>query len=479
MPVPTRESVISSLKWQTLAKILTQIISWSSTIIVMRILSPGDYGLMAMASIVIGLIALISEMGFSNAIIQAENIDTYQQRCIFGASLLINSILGSLLVLASPVIADFFSEQKLEQLIPFLAIQFPIVALSTLPSAIAKRKMDFKTLSIIEMLGALTSTFVTLISAYNQQGVWALIYGQLTQSISTTILLLSRFGTPTPTLGYKGLERLIHFGTSITLNRILWYLYSQADSMIIGKILGKELLGIYSIAVTLATLPLTKINSIVNQVVFSSFSRIQNQNEKINTTITTAILVVSSIAFLLLWGLLITSRELILLLLGEKWEAAIFPLQAIAFVTPFRMISALLSTASLGLGSANTDLRNTTTSILILIPLFTVGATYGGLNGLALGWLIGSPVIFLIITKRLSKVLHITPKSITSSLKTPVYAGILMIAGTMGLTEFIKIQSLFLTISLKAIIATAIYIFSFYVINRDDLLKIIKLFKNK
>lgn len=407
----------------------------------MRLLSPGDYGLMAMATVVIGLVGLISEMGFGNAIVQTKEIDTYQQRCIFGAALLINSSLGAILAISAPAIAVFFSETNLEKLIPLLALQFPLIALTTLPIAIAKRRMEFKELSIVEMISSLISAIVTLISALNEFGVWSLVFGQLAQAVTTPIILLGKYGTLTPALGYKGVERLIAFGTTITINRILWYTYSQADIFIAGKLLGKDALGAYSIAVTLATLPMQKISSIVNQIAFSSFARIQNDKLAISTAAIQSLKMMAFVSIPLLWGIASIARELTPVVLGEQWAVAALPLQIIAFITPLRMISALISTMTVGIGKSMNDLGNTFILAAISIPLFIIGTYIAGLNGLAFAWVIAYPICFLIILKRTLPLLQISLITFIHSIQKPILAGICMVA-TINLVRYnLKIES--------------------------------------
>jgi teichuronic acid exporter len=116
--------------------------------------------------------------------------------------------------------------------------------------------MAFKSLSFVEMGCSLISAIVTCGAALAGWEVWALATGQAVVSLLRPTLLIAKFGILPPAFGYKGLESLISFGGTLTLNRIVWYFFSQADKLIAGKLLGKEALGAYSVAASLAAMPL-------------------------------------------------------------------------------------------------------------------------------------------------------------------------------------------------------------------------------
>ena len=439
MTVPSKSLIVSSLKWQALSKALTQIVSWGSTILVMRILSPNDYGLMAMAMVVIGFVTLVSEMGFGSALVQSVNIDSYQQRCLFGAALVVNSAVALLIVAAASAIAAFFAEPRLELLITLLCIQLPMTALTTIPEAIARRNMAFKSLSIVEMACSFVSASVTCAAALAGWEVWALASGLASVAILRPVLLIAKFGILPPAFGYKGLESLISFGGIITLNRIVWYFFSKADTLIAGKLLGKEALGAYSVASSLSSIPMEKISSIANQVIFSTFSKLQNQKDKVADATLRTVRLICLISIPLSWGLATTAQDFIPVLLGEKWAASILPLQLLAIITPLRIVSSLTSTISIGIGMPRIDLKNTLTSVALMIPAFIIGAVYFGMEGLAYVWVIVYPLSFLIALNRVTPQLGLTMKSVFMAMIPAVYAGVAMVLSTQAIRNFVAL----------------------------------------
>jgi teichuronic acid exporter len=457
MTVPSKSLVVSSLKWQTLSKTLTQVVSWGSTILVMRLLSPNDYGLMAMAMVVLGFVTLISEMGFGSALVQSKDINDYQQRCLFGAALVVNSTAAILVAASAPAIAAFFSEPRLEMLITLLCIQLPMAALTTIPESIARRKMAFKSLSFVEMGCSLVSATVTCGAALAGWEVWALATGQAVVAVLRPTLLIAKFGILSPAFGYKGIESLISFGSSLTVNRIVWYFYTQADMLIAGKLLGKEILGAYSVAVSLAALPMQKISSIANQVIFSSFSRIQDQQQKVSEATVRTVELIGLIAFPLSWGLAGTAQDFIPLVLGEKWSPAILPLQILAIITPLRIVSSLTSTIAIGVGLPKLDLLNTLTSATLIVPAFFFGAYYFGSEGLAYAWAFVYPICFIIILSRISTQINLPMMSIFYAMLPSVLSAVTMVIATQG---FRNLTSLPQSISLLGQVCVGIVVFA-------------------
>lgn len=428
--------VISSLRWQALAKVGSQVVSWGSTIVVMRLLAPADYGLMAMAMVLVGLTSLIAEMGLGSAIVQSPNVDLLQQRRVFGLSILVNCGIYAALAIASPLASKFFSEPQLVPLILVLGLQLPLAALTVVPESMARRELHFKSLSIIEMLVQVTAAGTTLACAALGWGTWALVAGQLLSTLLKCAVMMSYMGVVRPSFAMAGQGSLLRFGGTLTVNRIVWYFFAQADVFIAGRMLGAQSLGVYSVAVNLANMPMHKIMSVSNQVAFSALARLSDNREARNQALLRSLQMIAVVAVALLWGLLAVAPELIPLLLGEKWLPAILPLQVIALVVPLRVVSAMLSTALIAAGNVGEDLKNTLTGAALLVPGFIVGAAWGGVNGIAFAWAVCFPLFAAILTHRAAKRLGFGALAVVRYLRQPVIAGVAMILAAAALRQY-------------------------------------------
>jgi O-antigen/teichoic acid export membrane protein len=175
---------------------------------------------------------------------------------------------------------------------------------------------------------------------------------------------------------------------------VLWFFYSQADMFIAGKLLGKEALGFYSVAMHLASLPVQKISGVLNQVAFPAFAQIQRDPELISRHVLKAIRMLCFFAFPVLWGISSIAPELVRLVLGSKWEMAILPLQVLPAIMPLRMVSNFLPSAIDAVGRPDVSVKNLITASIVMPASFLIGGQWG-IQGLCLAWVIAFPLVFL------------------------------------------------------------------------------------
>lgn len=422
----SRHQVIHGLKWSAIGKTISQLVSWAITLVVIRLLAPADYGLMAVATMVIAFISLVNEFGLGAALVQAKEIDQDRFGAIFGGMLLLSTALAALLALSSQAIASFFDEQRLTALLMVASLQFVLSALVTVPEALLKREMNFKRLALVDVMGSLAASFTTLAFAWSGWGVWALVFGMLAGAAIRALFL--QVASPVkiwPNLRLKQCKGLLNFGGNLTASRLIWQFLSQADILIGAKLLSKDALGLYSVSLHLASLPMQKTMSIINQVIFSAAARNQDAPEHIRKGLSEGLRLMLHLAIPTLCGLAAVAPEFVLVVLGPQWADSTVPLQLVALAIPIRMVTTICSTTAIGLGYASIDLRNTTTGAIVMPICFVVGAQWGG-EGLAMAWLVGVPVVFLFNFRRLSPLLGIAWFDLAQFSVRPLCAAALM-----------------------------------------------------
>lgn len=296
-----RTKVLKSFLWLGTGTFIGQSISWISTIFVIRLLSPSDYGLFAMAFTFINFLSIISELGLNASVIQAEHINEKEIRQIYGMVIL-SSFLGLILChLAAPFIALFYNEHRLVPIIRVLNINFILVAFYIIQQSLFMRELNFKTKAKIDISAQVGASLLTLILAWNGTGVWALVAGIIAMHMIKVIgFNIARSSVLKPIFSYKDskyLAKYALYGLTITGDRILNYIYNDSDKVIIGKFLGNSLLGIYAVASNLASIPAEKVLPIITQVSFTSYSRIQNDKERIRRNLLRAVRTIAFSAF--------------------------------------------------------------------------------------------------------------------------------------------------------------------------------------
>ncbi|WP_137938916.1 lipopolysaccharide biosynthesis protein [Chitinivorax sp. B] len=390
-----RSQVVSGLRWTAGARIVSQVFTWAMTIIVIRLLTPGDYGLLAMANIFVAFLMLMSEIGLGLSIVQADKVELPQLKQIFGLVILSNMTLCVLLLLTAPLIASFFNEPRLTLVIQALAAQFPLVAMTSIPKALLERKMDFRPASMLEAVSAIINGAVVLAMAYWGYGVWALVWGNLVGLSLRAVgfQIMSPF-REWPSFGLTGMRKFVFFGGHVTLARMLWFFYSQVDSFIVGKLLGKEPLGIYSVSMHLAGLPVQRVSSVLNQVAMPAFSRVQDDLAAASAHFLKAARLMAFVVFPVSWGMSSVAPELVDLLMGKNWTGAVMPLLLLCLIMPLRMLSSMIPAAVQGLGRPEVSVMNQVSACIVMPIAFVIGSHWGVL-GISIAWVIGFPLVLL------------------------------------------------------------------------------------
>ena len=423
-----RSQVLESLKWATSTRVAAQVVSWAITILVMRLLLPGDYGLFALALVFVGLFGLVSEIGLSASIVQSESISLHELRRIFGALLLVNAGFCVATLLIAYWAARFFAEPQLEPVMQVLGLAFLVAPFGVIPAALLERELRFRERSLVELSAALTTSVLVLCLAYRGWGVWALVAGNVFQSSWRTVALNRvRPFLHWPSFAFDRREPLFAFGRDVLIARLLWFYYGQLDVFLAGKLLGKEALGIYSVSMHIASIPVQRVSVIVNQVALSAFAQAKRDAGPIDYLVLKAIRTMSFIAFPVLWGISSISHELVSLALGPAWDTAAPILALVSLSMPLRMLGEVVKSALQSVGRADLVVRNNAVTAIVMPLAFAVGLQFG-LVGLALTWVVVYPLVFVQNLARAGPVLGVRAREMLSAMARPAIISAAMYA---------------------------------------------------
>lgn len=417
-----RSQIVRGFGWTAGSRLLSQVLTWGVTIVVMRILSPGDYGLLAMASVLVTFLSLFAEMGIGGAIVQARNVDLKTMRSVFGLVVLVNFALFILTALLAPLVSSFYGEEQMTLICQVGAIQFLLGALGVMPDAQLQRKLEFKWRSILDLTAVMIQSATTLLLALNGFGVWALVLSSLAGALWRVVGLnvLAPF-LHWPSFEFSGLSKFFSFGGYVVMARFLGNISNQADTVIGGRVLGQEQIGYYSVGMDLASLPMQRVAAIMNTVAFPAVAAIQDEQGRIAGYLVRGMKLLNLLTFPVFWGLASVAPELVRLLLGNKWESAIVPLQLLALVVPVRMIWQIMPPILLGMGKAKLVALNHVVLLIGMISAFSVGVQYG-VVGLSAAWVLMFPVVFMINFKTWLTVLNLRVRDFIGTVKTPAIA---------------------------------------------------------
>lgn len=431
-----KTQVVDGLKWSVLAKVLTQVFSWVSTFMVIRVLTPEDYGLVGISMVFFSFIAMFTTNGLTSALIQTQGRERRPANQIFTLSLLLNVTLSGLIALSAPWFAEMYNNEALVPILWLLALMNPLTSLIVVPSAHLSMEMRFKEKAIAESVAGLIAATVAFGFAMNGAGFWSLIYANIALTISRVIgynyYSRSKYRL---TLKREGAATLFTFAMNIQIGTFVWFLYNNTDTMIVGKFLGVEKLGFYSVASEVASIPMSKVSAILNDVGFSAFSTLKDNPEEASRYVEKAILLIGLIAFPVFLGISAIANEFVLVLLGEKWASAGLVIMVLCWVFPLRMVNSVLTNFANGMGETKFCLHNALITAVILISAITVGAMQG-LFETALAWVFGFVGVFSLVMWRFSRKFNLSFKTLTIYW-LPALLSISMWFVLMGLEYFV------------------------------------------
>lgn len=423
-----RRAAVSGARWTIASRIALQLFTWPVTILVMRLLEPGDYGLMAMALVVSGFVALFAELGLGVALVQADAADEEMQRAACALIFGLNSLVAALLMLVAPFMAQAFDEPGVTPVVQVLTLDLLVSAIASVPQAMLERDLRFRELSLAQMVAGFVASLTTLVAALLDQGVWSLVAGLLMQGVVRTTLLLwyhRRVILP-GRVRAAVVQPMIRVSSHVIASRVLWYWYGQSDVVVIGRVLHSSLLGLYSVAAQLAMLPAGKAMEAVNRVAFPILSRLRSDVPALAATHRRLIALLALYGFGICWGLGAVAPEFVEVVLGAKWAEAAWPLACLSLVAPLRMLCSLHNTITTALGRPEAATKELLLASLTIPAAVAMGAWSHGLYGASLAWLLAYPLIYALSNHLTCRAVGVGMLVGVRPLLAPLAAGIVM-----------------------------------------------------
>jgi O-antigen/teichoic acid export membrane protein len=335
---------------------------------------------------------------------------------------------------AAPLVASLFSEPRLVIVARVLGLNFVFAALIALPQAEAIRRLDFETKSKVDVAATMVGTVASLGLALAGVGVWALVFGTLAQQLFKAVMYQFIFPLRAwPAFSFGAIRPMMHFGIRLSLDRVIFFLQGNMAALVAGKVLGKEALGLYTVALTFAAAPLQRVLPVLTQVSFSAFARIQTDADRVRRNVLRALRFASLLSFPALLGLAAVAPVAVPVVLGPKWIASTILVQIICLAVPLRILLTLVSPALLGTGHAGANLANVSTTLILTTAALLFGVQFG-VVGLAWSGTVVFPLVFLLNMRRSSRTLGIPAAQLVRSIVPFLSSAVVMSVAVAGLS---------------------------------------------
>lgn len=427
-----------------------------------RMISPEEFGLVSAALIIISFSRLFTEMGVGPAIVQKEELkDTHISTGII-ISLLMGLILGSIIIIFSPYIASFFNMIQLELILKVTSIIFLLEAISLIGQALLQRKLHFHLISGIDIFSYLIGFGgIGIFLAYYNYGVWALVWGHIGRVTLKALLVWLIQG-----ISYKfkfdliAFKELMNYGVGLTIGKFANYIAIQGDNLIVGRVLTASSLGVYGRAYNLMVMPANLIGTALNNALFPTMSKVQNDSTKLNTAYLTGISGLASLMIPLSVFIFIMAKYIVLVLLGENWVEVTNPLRVLSLAILFRTSYKLSDSLARATARVyNRMWRQFVYAILILIGAY-LGSIFHGIVGVSLGVIIAVFINFILMAGLSIRILDISWIDFIKGHFRGIFSG--LVTGTITYGIYITIpnyiESSFLILFISIIIIIAFYL---------------------
>ena len=373
-----------------LAKMSSQALNFvlrtGSLVVLARLLTPKDFGLVGMVTAVTGVLAIFKDAGLPAITVQRATISDEQISTLFWLNMLVGVVLFGLSLGLAPVIVAFYRESRLFWVTAALASGFVFSAGAAQHAALLQRQMRFGALAVIEILSLSASIAVAITMAAAGYGYWALV-GMNVVSLVVYAVLVWFIAAWVPGMPRRkvGARSMLHFGGTISLNGLIVYFANNTDKILLGRFCGAEALGIYGRGYQLINIPTENLNSAISSVAFPALSRLQDDPDRFKNYFLKGYSLVLALTLPITIACALFADELILVVLGPKWKDVV---SIFRLLTPTVLAFALLNPFSwqlLAMGQVRRLLKMALVIAPVVIAGYVVGLRYGP-SGVALGY---------------------------------------------------------------------------------------------
>ncbi len=412
-----------------------------SLMVLARLLSPEDFGLMGMVTAFTGVVSLFRDFGLSSAAVQHKSVTDEMMSTLFWINIMVGALLGLVTVVLAPAIAAFYREPRLFGVTTVLAAGLFFNAAGVQHSALLQRKMRFTALAVINVVSSVVGAAVAIGGAKAGYGYWALVAMTVTLPLTSTIgLWLTTAWVPGLPRRHTGIRSMMRFGGTLTLTSLVDYAACNSEKVLLGRFWGADAIGMYGRAYQLINIPTDNLNWAVGEVAFSALSRLQDDPSRLKRSFLKGYSLILGLTLPITIACALFANDLIFVLMGPKWKDAV-PL--FRLLAPAIAIFAIINPLGWLLYSIGLIARGLKIALVfapVMIAAYVMGLPYGP-KGVAFAY---SAALTLWVIPCSAWCVHNTVVSfwdILLAVSRPLASGIVAAALAFGF-QFFYLQSL-------------------------------------
>ena len=465
-----KNKTMHGILWVSISNILLKFINFTITVILARLLEPSDFGLVAIALIVVNFFEIFRDLGIGPALIHRKEDRGLAADTAFYIFPAVALIFYAVSYFIAPAAAVFFREADLEILIRVLSLTFVIWSFGNLPRTLLTKDMEFKKLVIPQLLPKVSYGAVAIVMALQGYGVWSLVGGRLVLEIMSVITIWKALDwRPSLRFDKKIALELLSYGKHVIIASIIIFLISAVDVTFIGRLLGSEELGYYSIAFGISGLFTYQVSMLISQVMFPALSKMQDDIDKMGLTYLKTLKYLSLVAFPAAFGIIAVSWYFIKVIYGDKWLPAVAVLQMLCI---YGLNKAMLNTTlSLYLAAGKPKIMtkiNLYQFAAMLILIYPLTVRYGIL-GTGIAAVIPSAMMVFLTFHEAGKIIDRSFLTIVKNIAPAAVGSLVMVSLVLLLQQLIFHLSPALVLLLSIGLGAMSYLVFIWLTQKEEL----------
>lgn len=474
-----KRQVRSAVLWRSGTQIASQILAWGSTFVVLRLLSPSDYGLFAMTQVVLVLLNMLNGYGLASALIQRGEAGVQAQRQLFGMLLLLNLALALAQLAVAPLAAAYYRQPLVADLLRVQALLYLATPFIALPQALLSRAMDFKRQAKANLASGIAGAAAALGGALAGFGVWTLVLAPIALfGVRAIALTWAARALVRPSFDFRGAGDMARYGAVMATGQLFWFFQSQADVFIAGRVFEPHMLGIYTTSLFLTQIFVSKFVPPLNEVAFSAYARLKDDRSAVGAAFVKSARLIMTAAMPFYLGLAVTAEPLVAVMLGPKWAEAAPVVQWLALAMPMMTLQTLYSPASDASGRPGISAQNGAVGAILLPIAFLVGVRWG-VMGLVAAWFAAYPIYLGISTGRTLPVIGVRFRDLAVAIAPAVLASAAMALGVLLLDRLLPALPTMVRLAALTLAGAALYAGLLYAFARPMLREVIALIRDR
>lgn len=472
-----KSKTVQGIFWSSIERFSVQGVQFVVMIVMARLLTPHDYGLVGMLAIFLAVSQSLIDSGFSQALIRKQNRTEMDNNTVFYFNIIVGIVLYILLYYSAPYVAHFYETPQLCLVMRVLCLGIVFNSLAVVQRALLTIRIDFKTQAKAALVAAVISGITGIILAYHGFGVWALVCQQLLNlSINTGLLWLLARWRPRFIYSWNSFHELFAFGSKLLVSGLLDTLYKNIYPIVIGKLFNANSLGHYTRAQHFSEFPSSNLTGIMQRVTYPVLCEIQDDEQRLAGIYRRFLKSSAFIIFPLMIGLSSIAKPLVIVVLGSQWEFCGQLLQILCFAMMWHPIHAINLNLLQVKGRSDLFLRLEILKKILGITVLCITAPFG-LVVMCYGQILNSLVALVINTFYTGKLIHIGLFKQINDLFPTIILCLIMYALILSITYFI--EGNFMKLCIGLIIGIIFYSSAGYIFRFTELKELLTLIKQK